>query len=197
MSAAKEPTKRLVVHGVGEARPMLPRSITLASSSLTPASFNKEFRNSALNPMPPKLEHAVDPKSDDRVMKNVPVPEPYRLARNALFDDNGVPVIPLIRSHFVKEGLSFLSVHLFSLVTPLTRHSLFLTGRLSVDCAMELIRRTKEILVQEPNIVTVHPPTVGLSITPFFCLLQRIALFFSSSHCALGNSGWRHPRTVF
>ena len=107
MSATKEPTKRLVVRGVGEARPMLPRSITLASSSLTPASFHKEFRNVALNPMPPKLEHAVDPKSEDRVMKDVPVPEPYRLARNALFDDNGVPVIPLIRSHFVKEGLRF------------------------------------------------------------------------------------------
>ena len=95
----------MVVHGVGEARPMLPRSITLASSTLTPASFHKEFRNRALNPKPPELEHAVDPKSEDRVMKNVAVPEPYRLASNALFDDNGVPVIPLIRSHFVKEGL--------------------------------------------------------------------------------------------
>lgn len=44
------------------------------------------------------------------------------------------------------------------------------TGRLSIDCALELIRRTKEILVQEPNIVTVHPPTVGLLFFFFFPL---------------------------
>ena len=101
--SAKDSAKRLVVHDVTEARPILPRSITLASSSLNPTSFRKEFKNTVYRSMP--LEHAVDPKAEDRAMKDVAVPERYRLASNALFDDKGLPVIPLIRSHFVKEGL--------------------------------------------------------------------------------------------
>jgi len=134
--SAKDPAKRLVVHDVNEARTILPRSITLANSYLNPASFRKEFKNTVYHKNTAPLEHAVDPRAEDRAMKDVAVPERYRLASNALFDDIGTPVIPLIRSHFVKEG------------------------RLTVECALDLIKRTKEIVKAEPNVVTVHPPTV-------------------------------------
>ena len=43
---------------------------------------------------------------------------------------------------------------------------------------MELIRRTREILVQEPNVVTVHPPTVGLSFSLSLLKLQTSFFFF-------------------
>lgn len=107
MSAAKEPPTRLVVRAASDARQLLPRSITLASSSLSPVAFQKEFKSGGRHRTPSPMEHAVDQNADDRVRKDVAVPEPCRLASNALFDDRGAPVIPLLRSHLYKEGLPF------------------------------------------------------------------------------------------
>ena len=108
--------KKLVVRESDSPRPelqsaktgSLSRSITLASSSMSSVVQRRELdrkRRDMLSAAP--LEHAVVQRADDRVMKNVPVPEPHRLATNALFGDDGKPVLPLLRTHFSHEGLLF------------------------------------------------------------------------------------------
>ena len=112
--------KKLVVRESDAPRPQpaaakaasLPRSITLASSSMSSAIQRRELdrkRRDMLSAAP--LEHAVVQRADDRVMKSVPVPEPHRLATNALFDDDGKPVLPLLRTHFSHEGLFITNTH--------------------------------------------------------------------------------------
>ena len=172
MSAAKEPATRLVVHAASEARQLLPRSITLASSSLSPVAFQKEFKSGGRHRTPSPMEHAVDQNAEDRVRKDVAVPEPCRLASNALFDDRGVPLIPLLRSHLYKEGL-FSPLHSPAAPLPHTSFSFFTcrhAGRLTTECALELITRAKAVLKEEPNVVVVRPPSIGLCIFAVFFL---------------------------
>jgi len=137
--------KKLVVRESDSPRPelqsaktgSLSRSITLASSSMSSVVQRRELdrkRRDMLSAAP--LEHAVVQRADDRVMKSVPVPEPHRLATNALFGDDGKPVLPLLRTHFSHEG------------------------KLTSECAIELIHRAKAIFRSEPNIVTVDPPSI-------------------------------------
>ena len=51
------------------------------------------------------MYHAVERVAEDRVVKSVLVPEPCLLGSNVLFDDEGKPLVSLLRSHLVKEGL--------------------------------------------------------------------------------------------
>jgi len=114
----------------------LSRSITLGGGSLTLGRMNKELamRQRALHEAP--IYHAVERTADDRVMKDVLVPEPCLLGSNVLFGDDGKPFISLLRAHLSKEG------------------------RLTDECARLLINKCRDILQKEPNVVPVRAPTV-------------------------------------
>lgn len=87
------------------AGPGFSRSITLGAGSLTLGRMNKELamRQQSLRKAP--MRHAVERTAEDRVMKNVPVPEPCLLDSNVLFDEHGKPFVSLLRSHLSREGL--------------------------------------------------------------------------------------------
>ena len=87
------------------ASPQLSRSITLGGGALTLGRMNKELamRQQSLRKAP--MRHAVERTAEDRVMKNVPVPEPCLLDSNVLFDEHGKPFVSLLRSHLSREGL--------------------------------------------------------------------------------------------
>ena len=90
---------------LGGAGGSLSRSITLGAGSLTLGRMNKELsmRTSQLRKSP--MYHAVERDAEDRVMKDVMVPEPCLLSSNILFGDDGRPFVSLLRAHLSKEGL--------------------------------------------------------------------------------------------
>jgi len=114
----------------------LSRSITLGGGGLTLGRMNKELalRTSQLRKSP--IYHAVERNAEDRVMKDVMVPEPCLLDSNILFGDDGKPFVSLLRAHLSKEG------------------------RLTDECARMLISKCRDLLKKEPNVVRVKAPTV-------------------------------------
>ncbi|BFU22742.1 Ser/Thr protein phosphatase, putative [Entamoeba histolytica HM-1:IMSS-B] len=58
------------------------------------------------------------------------------LQKNMLFGDDGKINIGLLRNHFFREG------------------------RLSIDCALELVRKAKKLLLEEENMITIEAPVI-------------------------------------
>jgi len=133
---SKKPAAAAASLAAGGAGGSLSRSITLGGGALTLGRMNKELamRTSQLRQSP--MYHAVEKNAEDRVMKDVMVPEPCLLSSSILFADDGKPFISLLRAHLSKEG------------------------RLTDECARMLITKCRDILKKEPNVVRVKAPTV-------------------------------------
>lgn len=73
---------------------------------------------------------------DDRVCKDVPPIEMNRLTSAILFGVDDKPSVHVLRNHLFREG------------------------RLTEECALDLVRRVTEVFRQEPNIVPLKPPVL-------------------------------------
>ncbi|KAL7717112.1 Serine/threonine-protein phosphatase [Entamoeba marina] len=58
------------------------------------------------------------------------------LQKNMLYDDNGKINISMLRNHFYREG------------------------RLSLECALDLVKQAKELIKAEPNLLTIEAPVI-------------------------------------
>ena len=96
-----------MANAAGFSGPGFSRSITLGAGSRTLGRMNKELAMRQQNLRKAPMCHAVERTAEDRVMKNVPVPEPCLLDSNVLFDEHGKPFVSLLRSHLSREGLFF------------------------------------------------------------------------------------------
>eukprot|EP00727_Mastigamoeba_balamuthi_P008763 m51a1_g4509 hypothetical protein (529) ;mRNA; r:395540-398192 len=147
-NAAQQVLKAEVTDSPQRGRRSLQKSLTLAATS---PLGDKSFMELAS-----EISYQTNfPKSfGDRCIQTIEPPESRGLSPEMLFSMEGKPNLQLLRSHLCREG------------------------RLSLECALRLVRMARSVLCQEPNVLRVSAPVLIIGdihgqVFDLFALLDR------------------------